>query len=429
MSVRSMDATNGGQTITRPAPVSHRFPGFDGLRAIAAVTVFVFHMFNADPRPVAHGYGRYLALLNIGVPLFFVISGFLLYRPFVIARFAGRSRPSTREFLRRRVLRIVPGFWIAFTVLCIVFNVSGSPDRSWKWALVNYGLLQTFVETAARPGIAVAWTIGTEMTFYLLLPLYAALLARGTRTVERQFRRELIGIAALVLIAIAWRSWFIWGDVPRSWHWYTFQSNVYLPASTDFFGGGMLLAVLSAWHSSSHEPRWTRSRWLPAAAWGTAIAAYVFYVESISTWTNGGTREVEMARFVHHLLFVVIAVTLAIPAAFGERGKGIVRRALESRPMQIVALGSFGIYLYHLSMIKLVYWLTGAEHVPGNVIYPHGPDYPFVVMFVLAAIATGIAAALSYRFVEAPFLRRKRPMVASRDVSGAATTLPPSAPR
>src|SRR4051794_38858942 len=115
------------QSSVESSAAALRFRGFDGLRAIAALSVVVYHLSGADGRLLAHHYGRYLWLLNIGVPLFFIISGFLLYRPFVVARFDGRPRPSTREFLRRRVLRIVPGFWVALTIVCIVFNVSASP--------------------------------------------------------------------------------------------------------------------------------------------------------------------------------------------------------------------------------------------------------------------------------------------------------------
>jgi peptidoglycan/LPS O-acetylase OafA/YrhL len=409
--------TDGGTVVDAPAgpvarvpvAVANRFPGYDGLRAIAALTVFVFHISNADLRPLQHWYGRYLLLLNIGVPIFFVISGFLLYRPFVAARFEGRSRPTAREFLRRRALRILPAFWVALTVLCIVFNVGGEPGRGFKWGIVNYGLLQTFVETSAKPGIDVAWTICTEVMFYVFLPFYAALLARGTRSNERQLRRELAGIAALFAVALAWRIYFAHGGpTPSALHWYRFQNNVYLPASTDFFAGGMLLAVLSAWHAATDVPRWARSRWLAPAAVTTAVGAYVWYVERVSRWTHNG-REAANARIIHHVLFVLIAIALAVPATFGPPGKGLFRRVVESRTLRWVALGSFGIYLYHLPMIQLVYDVTGAERAGFGTVFPHGFDYPFVLMVVLSGIATGLCAAASYVLVERPFLRRKRP--------------------
>jgi peptidoglycan/LPS O-acetylase OafA/YrhL len=392
-------------------PVAQRFPAFDGLRAIAAVSVVVFHLTRADLRPLNHSYGRYLALLNVGVPLFFVISGFLLYRPFVLAYLTDSPRPATREFLRRRVLRIVPGFWVALTVQCIVFNLDGTPLRDAKWAVVNYGLLQTLVQTAARPGIDVAWTICTEMMFYAFLPLYAVALVSGRarRTSRAQLRRELVGIGLLVVVALGWRWYFLDPHLPRALHWYVFQNNVYLPASTDFFAGGMLLAVLSAWFSLHDEPRWARARALPAVAWGTAFAAYAFYVERVSRWTEPSGRETASARFWHHVLFVVFAVALAVPAALGLQNRGLVRRILSCRPVQIVALGSYGIYLYHFAMIRFLYNVTGAEFGAAGVIFPGRTNFPFVVMAFFTAVLTGACATASYLLVERPFLRWRRP--------------------
>jgi peptidoglycan/LPS O-acetylase OafA/YrhL len=87
-----------------------RFPAFDGLRAIAAITVVVVHVSfvsGLTPRN-PHAVGMYTARLEIGVSVFFLISGFLLYRPFVVAHLARAPRPRTGAFWLRRLLRIVP---------------------------------------------------------------------------------------------------------------------------------------------------------------------------------------------------------------------------------------------------------------------------------------------------------------------------------
>src|SRR5437588_12805856 len=84
-----------------------RFPLFDAMRALAALSIFAYHCAYQ-----LHGFsgpaGRYLAQLNIGVPVFFLISGFLLYRPFVRARRDHDRRPSLRAYAVRRAARIVP---------------------------------------------------------------------------------------------------------------------------------------------------------------------------------------------------------------------------------------------------------------------------------------------------------------------------------
>jgi peptidoglycan/LPS O-acetylase OafA/YrhL len=412
-----------------PASRTSRFAGFDGLRALAALSVFVFHMAYRDLRPLHHWYGRYLTLLDVGVPLFFVISGFLLYRPFVVARFDGAPRPSTREFWRRRILRIVPGFWVALTVVCIVFRVGAQPDRSWKWAIVNYGMLQNYVDTAARPGLPLAWTIGTEMTFYLVLPGYALLLALGKAGPSRQLRKELAGIATLVVLAIAWRALFLYWTLPHPLHWYQGQVTSYLPAHADYFAGGMLLAVLSAWYARSREPRFASWRWMPAGCWLVALAAYTATVRGLTdSYTFGAdTHFDKMAR---HELWLVMVVALAVPAVFGRENGGVIRHLLGSRPLQLVGLISFGIYLYHQAVITWVYNVTGAERGFLTMTFPHGPDYPFPVLVVICLALTMAVATASYLIVEAPFLRRKaRPPRERGTVSRAGATVPPSAPR
>src|SRR3954468_20104855 len=103
----------------RPPPGNPRFPLVDGLRAFAAIAVVITHTgflstFNA------HGLaGEVTARLDVGVTLFFIISGFLLYRPFVAARLEHRPAPRIPVYARRRVLRIVPAYWLALTVLAI----------------------------------------------------------------------------------------------------------------------------------------------------------------------------------------------------------------------------------------------------------------------------------------------------------------------
>src|SRR4051794_28824461 len=87
-----------------PPPGNPRFPLLDSLRAIAAFAIVFTHSasvvgFNAD-----NWLGQFTARLNVGVALFFLLSGFLLYRPFVHARYTGRAPIRIRDYARRRVL-------------------------------------------------------------------------------------------------------------------------------------------------------------------------------------------------------------------------------------------------------------------------------------------------------------------------------------
>ena len=108
MSARTGAAVELPAPAVAPPPGNPRFPLFDGLRAIAALSVLTFHV-AAISGALERGFaGDVLAMLSRGVILFFVISGFLLYRPFVAARAGGRHAPSSTRYARRRILRIVP---------------------------------------------------------------------------------------------------------------------------------------------------------------------------------------------------------------------------------------------------------------------------------------------------------------------------------
>ena len=123
-----------------PPPRHPRFEQIDGLRAIAALSIVVAH---AAVFGLAIGQsttGRLLAHLNIGVTIFFLISGFLLYRPFIAHRGGGPPSPATRDYAKRRLLRIYPAYWLVLTVLVIVPGVMGATESGWP---AQYGLLHT----------------------------------------------------------------------------------------------------------------------------------------------------------------------------------------------------------------------------------------------------------------------------------------------
>src|SRR4051794_15995274 len=103
-----------------------RFPHVDSLRAIAALAVLGTHaaLYAGAVHPGSH-VGRYAQRLEVGVAVFFVISGFLLYRPYVAARVAGIDGPRVGPYAWRRFLRIVPAYWVALTISALALGTAG----------------------------------------------------------------------------------------------------------------------------------------------------------------------------------------------------------------------------------------------------------------------------------------------------------------
>ena len=126
------DAAFEAPTPATPAS-SVRFACIEGLRAVAALAVFFIHVsetrYSAGFGYHAVGLDRYVRAFfdefQVGVPIFFAISGFVMYRPFVARHVGGQSEPSTMSYITRRVLRIYPAYWARSWARC-----SSSATRS-----------------------------------------------------------------------------------------------------------------------------------------------------------------------------------------------------------------------------------------------------------------------------------------------------------
>src|SRR3954454_5704082 len=114
------------------------------MRAIAALSVFFFHAVGFYARGSTQGnvIGPYVARLDVGVTIFFLLSGFLLYRPFVKTRREGRRPPALIPYAWRRTLRIVPAYWVALTVAALVLGLPGVLTLT--GVPVFYGFLQVY---------------------------------------------------------------------------------------------------------------------------------------------------------------------------------------------------------------------------------------------------------------------------------------------
>ena len=195
-------------TVARPARPHDRFPGFDGVRALAALMVVVYHavFFNTVFRTTG---GSFLGTLNAGVWIFFVTSGFLLYLPVRGRRTCARRRRCRPARLRGPARRAhLPGV----LVRCSRSSRSSSP-RINIYGLHGFLLHTTLTQTYVHinpfvDGLPPAWSLVVEVSFYVFLPVYAAVigaLARGdggrSRSSSPASRCSFaIGVVAIVAI-------------------------------------------------------------------------------------------------------------------------------------------------------------------------------------------------------------------------------------
>jgi peptidoglycan/LPS O-acetylase OafA/YrhL len=377
-----------------------RFPLFDSLRAIAALAVVTTHMaFFSGVVVGGHAAVRpYLARLDVGVTIFFLISGFLLYRPFARAHQRGEREPRTVAYGWRRVLRIVPAYWLALTVTTIwlgaqhVFTPTGIPTF--------YLFGQIYQTPTIAGGLNQAWTLCVEITFYAFLPLWAlALRSLRASTPARRLRLELGGLALLFVASLAAKVLVLSAQGNGPVH-YT-SALVVLPMYLDQFAVGMALAVLSVWWEKREElPRGLRPiDRFPSLAWLLALAA--FWVVSTRIGLDGFiTQRFTHAQYIEqHLLYTVVAFGVILPAVFGDQTRGFVRQRVLANPVLLwLGLISYGIYLWHQTVFdQLQRWHYNAA----SVIHPY-------IGWELAALGGSVAlAAISYYALERPVLRLK----------------------
>jgi peptidoglycan/LPS O-acetylase OafA/YrhL len=367
---------------------AERFPLMDSLRAIAALSVLAFHAgYFAGLYTSTSILRPYVEFGGTGVSVFFVISGFLLYRPFVRARFEGKPAPSVRAYAWRRFLRIVPAYWLALTVIAIWLSLEIVVDPAWHIPLF-YGFGQIYTAQTGLAGIGQAWTLCVEATFYVFLPLWAFAMRR------RSWRAELVGLAALWLFSLAWKLVAIHHVSPTALD--SGPLVMPLPNFLDQFALGMAMAGLSVRGLPAAAERGVRRAW----PWWVA-AAVAYWAIAIQT---GGHRAQDVF-VIRHELASVVAVGLIVPAVFAWERRGAVRRLLAWRPLLYVGLVSYGIYLWHHTLVTKI-----ATGISGWMIdtLGLGVGARFLVLFVLGLAAATAVASASYYLLERPILSLKR---------------------
>ncbi len=411
-------------------PGNPRFPLFDGLRGIAVLAILSFHCAEYSGRI---GFGPLGRLAEVAggeaVIWFFVISGFLLYRPFVAARAAGREQPSSRLYGRRRALRILPGYWVALTVLAIFPGVAGVFTGDW-WRY--YGYLQLYSVHTRNNGIPVAWTLCVEVTYYVALPLWAALVRRlpGGVTKRGFLLTELGSLALVMLGGVAVQIGVSRGHLP-------YVLGVSLTGQCVWLAIGMTLAVVSVMIQRERDTpapiRAFADR--PELCWMVALAAAIglmFLVPSHGLFGLIATVDVAQSipKTVAKLgLEGLLAVAYVAPAIFGSERRGLPHRVLAWRPVIGLGVISYSFYLYHLPIVALLAIKhTSAFSAPGLNLMAHVHTLRTTLLYAVSLGITSAVATVSYRFVELPFLRRKERKNAQLQSHSAEEHTQPEAP-
>lgn len=379
-----------------------RFPLFDSVRALAALAILVVHTALLSDLSGNSWYWPLLVHLDIGVPVFFLLSGFLLYRPMLSARVLGTPSTPLVVYARRRFFRIMPAYWLALTVLAIVPGLAGVFTSNW-W--VYYGLLQNYpiytrgADCMATPllcGLAPTWTLAIEVAFYVVLPFFALAmrwLARRLPTMNwLVLELATLGILSAISVAIqGWGSyralhvWLFFSPLGRAW----------------WFCLGMGLAAAWVWLQQrgtlAQTARWVSDR--AGVFWVTAILLYV--LPSQLNIADGPLLAFPYAvGLVHYLIAYLLAGIIAVlflsPVVFWDGRDGLVRRVLANPVLAWMGRISYGIFLWHYPIVH------GLRESGVHLWWP-GLTFPSLLLGTLAI--TLVCSSLSYILLERPLMR------------------------
>ncbi|MFB9357933.1 acyltransferase family protein [Actinoplanes nipponensis] len=362
----------------------HRLPALDAVRVIGALAVIGHHVGFATGVNTGTGpWAGFFARLDVGVAVFFVLSGFLLFRPYAHAQATATARPGAGRYLWRRAMRILPAYWVT-VVVCLLAMPRDEPVTGADWAR-HLTLTQIYQHNKLRDGLSQTWSLATEVAFYLVLPLLALALASR----RRRAGRPLLILGCAAAITGTWVSLMGLGVLSLGLH------TMWLPAYGLWFGSGMALAAIHVSLRNDYAPRW---RFLddlggaPLACWAAAAA-----VLAIATTPIAGPRDLAEPTAVEFglkmLLYATFAVLLVLPIAFGPDTRS--KAVFSSGTAHWLGTVSYGLFLWHPFALEWIQVIGGIPDFNGDTLD----------IFLLTVAGGLLLASISYYVVERPFQR------------------------
>ncbi|MFA5627748.1 MAG: acyltransferase [Thiohalomonadaceae bacterium] len=364
-----------------------------GIRGWAALWVLFYHAWViAVPRRINLPLGDWTLDLTpffsigwAGVPIFFVLSGFLLALPFAAWQAGMRERPAPGRYLFRRVVRVFPAYYAQLLLLLLLAIVLHGQIPLNDLGAVWRHLLMLFVPPplGTTPLNGVWWTLPIEFSFYLVLPLMAFLL--------RPSRWWLL-LATVVGSMLLWRgvtiSLLAAETVPVR-----LLMAYQLPGSLDSFGLGMLGAGL----------------YVNRARLGLAQLSN-FYLAAITTsallivvatlyWMHYNYLDYWQHSLIFYTWTPLFGTAISALLFAGVSGCRLANGLFGNRVMIFCGLISYSVYLWHYPVMG---WLLKSDFILGH------EGYNLPRLLSAAVLITFLLASLSYAFIERPMMRLRR---------------------
>lgn len=401
----------------------------DSIRALACLFVVSYHITLITTQDIRLWYPeKFPPLLSsliysgdTGVNLFFVLSGFLLFMPYAKALLFDRDWPAIHSFYIRRILRILPAYYVSLYLMILLF----SPYfLHWNRLHDIFMFLTLFMDSSSTTFKQINgpfWTLAVEWQFYLFLPFLALGIAWLVRLISKTPRARLFLLVICLGVVIAWGI-------------FTRYLGIYLTVHPSAnFGLPQIVIKLFLFFCYGVPNAGLHGKFLEDFALGMLVSSFFIYARTIgSTSTmSRALPHLSLLLFVGGLFFLVVMATwkydqrmpqawpfftdkLTLYGYVGEFGWGLayalcvagilfgaswLKRPFEWMPLRRFGLLSYGIYMWHLLLLEsftriVVIHLNGWRHFIVYSLY-----WLWIFIFIVPCVL------ILFMLVEKPWIR------------------------
>ncbi len=377
-------------------PSSPALPALDSLRAIAAVAVLATHASFWGGAYAQPAFGTALARLDIGVAIFFVLSGFLLSRTWLERHASGLPAPSTRRYLWKRALRIVPVYVVAvMAALLLLPGNSGVSPALWVRTLT---LSNIYLDDRLPDGLTQMWSLATEVAFYVVLP--AIMWVALSRRRDGRPSRGRVGTVLVVLVVLN-AIWLL--DLAERVDIIGSLTVLWLPSYLIWFSVGIALAACAVHvrRGDTHvagglariAPRLQQMGRAPGVCCTAALALFAISATPLAGPASLAAPSLGEA-LAKNVLYAVTAGLLVLPCVFGAP-EGRFLRVMSMPLIRHLGHISYGVFCVHLVILELVARYRDVALFSGRTFE----------LFALTLVVSFLVSEVLYRLVERPAMR------------------------
>jgi peptidoglycan/LPS O-acetylase OafA/YrhL len=382
-----------------------RLAGADGLRAIACLLVVWHHTaqkLNPQGASPIIGVLQFLGMRGeVGVSLFFVLSGCLLSLPFWRAFLRRDTFPSIKTYALNRAARIAPAFWlnliICYALAFWVFHL----ELNWQkfvsaFFFVNNYNYRTFFPAELNGPL---WSIGLEVSCYVLLPILLFVIFKAAKSFAVAISGLVLAILGLQILNPLTIQFFMTSDFEKGWQFgLDGGAKQWLPYwNIGSFFSQFLIGSLAALIIAQSDRKRTNGHWLFDIGALAALTSSVVLV--LVRLTPGSPDALTQQPYVSPYFALLAAAALTCLSQ-----SVVVARLLDNRLFSWIAKLSFGIYLWHMVVIEVIARQFVPNYVYGGVTDPT----QWIGTSAIVLVAATAIAAVSWRWFESPILGAAR---------------------